>query len=120
MLRVECPALSHAEVKSRMEDYFRKTLWQSLRGKYTTYEFVNYEGTEEVASRTGDETGGWRVLLSDGNEIAFIFARGSRTEAGVWRVIVDDPDPARGQELERAAVEMINSAVDGQVVLMRK
>ena len=120
MLRVEVPALSHAETKSRMEDYFQKTLWQSLCGRYTTYKFVNYEGTEEVASRTADETGGWRVLLSDGNERAFIFARGSRTEAGVWRVIVDDPDLARGQDLERAAVEMINSAANGRVVLVRK
>jgi len=53
---------------------------------------------------------GWRVIQGEGKERAFIFARGSRTEAGVWRVIVDDPDPS-GEELARVARSMTNHAV---------
>jgi hypothetical protein len=50
------------------------------------------------------------VILGEGKERAFIFARGSRTEAGVRRVIVDDPDPS-GEELARVAVKMANHAL---------
>jgi phosphomannomutase len=120
MLRIEGPSLPHGEVKARMEEFFEKKLWPDLSQKYARYRFVNYEGTSEVVDRTGDETGGWRVVLEDGSDKSFIFARGSRTEAGIWRVIVDAPDSVRGEELERAAVEMIKAATKGQAVVARK
>lgn len=114
MFRIEGPALPHGEIKSRMEHHFATVLWPDLSRHYKTYRFANYEGTSEVRKRTGDETGGWRVILDDGREKAFVFARGSRTEAGVWRLIVDDPDAERGAELERAALQMINAATSGE------
>ena len=120
MLRIEGPAIPHGEIKARMEDYFAKTIWPDLSSKFRSYRFVNYDGTGEVERRTGDETGGWRVILEDERARAFIFARGSRTEAGVWRIVVDDPDPSRGEELERAGVAMIHAATSGQAVLVRR
>ena len=120
MLRIEGPAIPHGKIKARMEEYFAKTIWPDLSSKFRSHRFVNYEGTGEVKKRTGDETGGWRVILEDGRERAFIFARGSRTEAGVWRIVVDDPDPSRGEELERAGVAMIRAATSGQAVLVRR
>ncbi|HUV04080.1 MAG TPA: hypothetical protein VMX94_03115 [Armatimonadota bacterium] len=120
MLRIEGAAFPHGEIKARMEEYFAKTIWPGLSGKFHAYRFANYEGTGEVAQRTGDESGGWRVILEDGRERAFIFARGSRTEAGVWRIVVDDPDASRGEELERAGIAMIQAATSGQAVLVRR
>ena len=110
MLRFEGTPISHGEIKARMEEYFVKSIWPGLSGKFRTYRFANYEGAAEVKKRTGDETGGWRVILDDGHDRAFIFARGSRTEAGVWRMIVDDPDASRGNELVRTAAEIMKTA----------
>jgi len=117
MLRIEGPAIPHGEIKARMEKHFEEAIWPALAGKFSSYRFVNYEGTGQVKKRTGDETGGWRVLLNDGREKAFIFARGSRTEAGVWRMIVDDPDESRGEELLRAGTAMIDAATSGQAAV---
>ncbi len=105
----------HSEVKKQMEERFRKEIWPRLATRFRDYRILNYEGTECVEVRRGDEAGGWRVDLLRNGECCFIFARGSRTEAGVWRVIADSPDSdeARllldvGQDLlrsvERAAV----------------
>ncbi len=110
MLRIQGPAIPHGELKDRMEHCFEKTLWPELSSNFKSYRFYNYEGAGTVRKRTGDETGGWRVVLDDGREKAFIFARGSRTEAGVWRMIVDDPTPARGPSLIRIANAMMDSA----------
>ena len=120
MLRIEGPAMPHDEIKSRMEEHFEKAIWPTLSGKFRSYKFANFEGTACVKKRTGDATGGWRVILDDGREKAFIFARGSRTEAGVWRVIADDADAERGQELVRAGIAMMDAATSGQAVLVKK
>ena len=111
IFRIEGPAIPHGEVKSCMERAFEESVWPSLSQRFGSYRFANYEGTGIVKHRTGSETGGWRVILGEGKERAFIFARGSRTEAGVWRVIVDDPDPSRGEDLARLAVKMTNHAL---------
>ena len=105
------PAIPHGELKDRIESHFEKSAWPQLADKFRSYRFFNYEGTKVVRKRTGDETGGWRVVLEDGRDRAFIFVRGSRTEAGVWRMIVDDPNPARGSELLTLASGMMASAM---------
>ena len=120
MFRLEGPAIPHGEVKARMEEHFKRTLWPRLGRKYRSYAFIDFEGTGAVERRTGDETGGWRVALEGGRGKAFIFARGSRTEAGVWRIIVDDPDEPRGAELAEAGLALIHAATDGQAVLVRR
>ncbi len=63
-----------------------------------------------MAERTGDESGGWRVLLKSPNRRAFIFLRGSRTEAGVWRMIVDADDPEDFSIVEAAAHSSFEAA----------
>jgi len=120
MLRFEGSSLSHDEVKSRMERHFEKSIWPNLSSKYQSYKFADYEGVSEVKKRTGDATGGWRVILEDGDDRAFIFVRGSRTEAGVWRLIADDPETARGAELLHTGTEMIQAATSGEAVLVKK
>jgi phosphomannomutase len=117
MFSFEGPPLPHGEIKARMEHYFEKAVWPDLSDSFRSYRFANYEGTRAVKKRSGEETGGWRVVLEDGKDRAFIFSRGSRTEAGVWRIIVDDPDPSRGEKLVRAALAMMQAATDGKAVL---
>lgn len=117
MLRIEGPDKPHGDIKARMEEHFTRQVWPDLNRLYGSYEFSNYEGTRRVSQRTGDETGGWRVDLKAGDEKAFIFARGSRTEAGVWRLIVDDPDPTRGQHLLDAAISLMRAATHGDLKL---
>jgi hypothetical protein len=120
MFRMDGPAIPHGEVKARMEHYFYDAIWPDLSDLFHSYKFVNYEGTKVVKKRTGDETGGWRLVLEDGEDRAFIFARGSRTEAGVWRLIVDDPDPSRGQELARVGIAMMQAATSDEAVVAKK
>ena len=110
MLRLSSPIASHGELKSRIEECFSRTVWPRLESRFESYEFENYEGTNRVERRSGDESGGWRVMLRADNRKAFIFLRGSRTEAGVWRMIVDADDPADFAILEPAAREMFSSA----------
>ncbi|MHB0913330.1 MAG: hypothetical protein ACYC2Y_07785 [Armatimonadota bacterium] len=107
MLRLEGADVCHGEVKERMEHYFETVLWPKLSQTYKEYRFADYEGTSEVSGRSSEATGGWRVILDD----AFIFARGSRTEAGVWRLVVDDPNPNRGPALCEAGQAMISAAL---------
>ncbi len=118
MSRLAGPAIPHGEIKARMEEHFKRAIWPQIGRNYRSYSFLNFEGTGTVEHRTGDETGGWRIDLDDGRERAFIFARGSRTEAGVWRVMIDDPDESRGAKLSEASLSLIQAATDGQAVLI--
>jgi len=108
--RLEGPVVPHAEAKARMERHFEKRLWLKLSRRFERYEFRNYEGTGQVSRRTGDESGGWRASLFAGGKESFIFARGSRTEAGIWRMIVDSPDDSLGEALAEAAMALYGAA----------
>jgi len=92
MLRFNVDSASHGEIKRRVESTFERTAWPELSSRFDSYEFQDFEGTRRVSVRTGDETGGWRVALTAPERRAFVFLRGSRTEAGVWRMIVDADD----------------------------
>lgn len=109
-LRLSSPPLSHGELKRRMESYFAEIAWPALGSRFDSYEFQNFEGTEQVNERTGDESGAWRVHLSADGRRAFVFVRGSRTEAGVWRMIVDADDESDFSVLEPIALSMFTSA----------
>ncbi len=100
----------HSEVKKQMERRFAQDVWPRLSARFQDYRFVNYEGTECVETRRGDEAGGWRVDLRRDGEECFIFARGSRTEAGVWRVIADSPDPSEAALLLDIGRDLVASA----------
>lgn len=110
MLRLQGSPKPHAEVKASMESYFANTIWPTLQTEFVSYDFRNYEGTDAVECRTHDESGGWRLCLNDGNKESFIFARGSRTEAGIWRMIVDCPDPVCGSNLLDVAHQLYKAA----------
>lgn len=111
--KLTSPPISHGELKRRMEDRFNDTIWPTLKSRFTSYEFQNFEGTLQVVERTGDESGAWRVLLHADDRRAFIFIRGSRTEAGVWRMIVDADDPSDFAALEPTARAMFAAAASG-------
>lgn len=110
MLRLSSPPISHGELKRRVEEHFQRVTWPALSERFERFEFENFEGTERVPERTGDESGAWRVMLSVPDRRAFVFLRGSRTEAGVWRMIIDADDMADFQALVPAAREMFESA----------
>jgi phosphomannomutase len=110
MLRLQGTPMPHAEVKSRMEQHFTNKLWPELSASFDSYEFRNYEGAQEVAKRSHDESGGWRLCLSAGGKQSFIFARGSRTESGIWRMIIDCPDAALGGKLIETARSLYAAA----------
>ena len=110
MLRLSAPPISHGELKRRVEDEFARTAWPRLSSRFESCEFENFEGTERVPERTGDESGAWRVMLTAPSRRAFVFLRGSRTEAGVWRMIIDCDDPADFVLLEPLARELFTTA----------
>jgi phosphoglucomutase len=109
-LKLSSPPISHGELKRRMEDYFTKSVWPKLSSRFEAFEFQNFEGTRQVSERTGDESGAWRVHLRADGRRAFVFVRGSRTEAGVWRMIVDADDASDFAVLEPAARAMFEAA----------
>ena len=114
MLKLSTPSIPHGEVKRRMEEYFSKSLWTVLQSRFESYEFQNFEGMEMPSERTGDESGAWRLMLRSSKGRSFIFFRGSRTEAGVWRMIIDADDASDFAELKDMAQQMFAiTAVEG-------
>ena len=109
-LKLSSPPISHGELKRRMEDHFTKSVWPELSSHFEAFEFQNFEGTGQVPERTGDESGAWRVLVRAQGRRAFVFVRGSRTEAGVWRMIVDADDASDFAALEPAARAMFDAS----------
>ncbi len=109
-LRLSGPPISHRELKRRIEQEFARSLWPCLRDRFKSFEFENFEGAARVPERTGDESGAWRVVLTSRAGRAFVFLRGSRTEAGVWRMIIDADDREDFAVLEPAAREMFASS----------
>lgn len=110
LLRLSSPAMSHGEIKRRIERVFAEDVWPKLDSRFASYEFENFEGTERVAGRSGDESGAWRVMMKAPEREAFVFLRASRTEAGVWRMIVDADDAEDFSVIEPAAREMFDRA----------
>jgi len=89
MLKLSAPPMSHGELKTHVESVFVKRAWPKLRDRFDSYRFVNYENLVVSDKRSGDESGGWRVILDAPDRGAFVFLRGSKTESGVWRMIID-------------------------------
>ncbi|MGQ9455664.1 MAG: hypothetical protein ACUVRS_04115 [Armatimonadota bacterium] len=112
MLCLSAPSVSQAEFKSNIEREFAGNIWPHLNNRFESYEFENFEGTRRVVERTGDQSGAWRVVLIAPERRAFVFLRGSRTEAGIWRMIVDCEDPDDFTVLENLAREMFSRVVE--------
>ena len=110
MLRLSSPPISHGELKQRIEQYFTDCIWPRLSSRFAGFEFQNFEEIRQVSKRTGDESGGWRVLMKSPDRRAAIFLRGSRTEAGIWRMIIDADDSSDFALIEPAAAEMFAAA----------
>ncbi len=108
-LRLTAPPLPHFVVKKRLEAYFADRLWPELQGRFESYRFVNFEGTCVSDQRSGEETGGWRVELRAPGRAAFVFVRGSRTESGIWRMILDADDESDFRELLPRARTMFDT-----------
>lgn len=100
--------VDHSILKSRYEEIFLEA-WTEKMGHLwdeygiTGFEEINYEGTGErrgfgSAYRTGEQSGGLKILLTSGDSAdpvprGFLWMRGSGTEP-VFRVMVDvDAEP---------------------------
>lgn len=105
--KVRVKPVPHADVKRIIEETFADQIWPEICGRYSTYRFRNYEGTREVPERTGEETGGWRVEMEGERFRSFIFVRGSRTEAGIWRTSADSSDPKESESLLSVARRLL-------------
>ena len=89
MRKLQAPPQPPAEVKQRLEAGFMARYWPAFSSRFASYAFENFEGTRMGHTRSGDESGAWRLHLTAPDRSAFLFLRGSRTEPGVWRMIVD-------------------------------
>jgi len=110
MLRLSSPPMPHADVKRKMEEHFKLVSWPALCSRFTRYEFENFEETRMVEIRTGDESGAWRVVLHAPDRRGFVFVRGSRTESGVWRMIIDTDHADDFEPVSMCAKEMFAAA----------
>lgn len=109
-LRLSAPPLPQAEFKARLERCFVENELQAMQSRFQSYEFQNFEGTRMVPVRTGDESGAWRLFLRAPGREAFLFIRGSRTEAGVWRMIIDADDAEDFGALHTMAHDLFGAA----------
>ncbi|HHW10045.1 MAG TPA: hypothetical protein GXX29_08750 [Firmicutes bacterium] len=110
-MKLSAPPMEQKIFKERLERFFHQLAWPKLQSRFRSFQFQNFEGTEMVAERTGDESGAWRVLLTAAhNRRAFVFIRGSRTEAGVWRLIVDADHPADFPIIRETALTIFEAA----------
>lgn len=107
--RLQLNPAPHSEVKSMLERRFEEEIWPVIGHRYDSYRFANFEGSREVTERTGDHTGGWRIEMERDGARPFVFVRGSRTEAGIWRVVADSPDAAEARELMDAVTRMLEA-----------
>jgi len=110
MRKLQAPPLSPALVKQRLEARFLEHDWPLLNARFATYTFENFEETRVGPHRTGDESGAWRVRLDAPGHSAFIFFRGSRTEPGVWRLIIDAQHPGDFAVLQDVAHALFQHA----------
>jgi phosphomannomutase len=110
MLRLSAPPMSHAELKANVEKSFADKVWPELQSRFTSYRFMNFENLVVSTERSGEESGGWRVIMESPDKGAFVFLRGSRTESGVWRMIVDADEQADYDVLLPLAKSMFPSA----------
>lgn len=110
MLKLAAPPMSHGELKARVEREFADWAWPKLRDRFESYRFLNYENLNVSEQRSGDESGGWRVMLEAPGRRAFVFLRGSKTESGVWRMIVDADDEEDFERLLPVAKALVPQA----------
>lgn len=113
--KVQADPTPPGRVKAGMEASFQRDVWPRLSRRFEGYEFANFEGTRKVEHRTGDEAGGWRLELPGTDGRSFIFARPSRTEAGIWRLVADSPDASFASELLEIARELIGAGSGDKV-----
>jgi hypothetical protein len=106
MSKIKSPPLAQALIKERLEKIFIENYWQKLSDRFDSYLFENFEGANLVPVRTGDESGAWRIRLYAPIRSAFIFLRGSRTEPGIWRTIIDASDAADFSLLQNVARDL--------------
>jgi len=89
MLKLSAPPMRHGELKQHVEKTFVDKAWPALCHRFESYRFLNFENLSVSEFRSGEENGGWRVVMDGSERRAFVFLRGSKTESGVWRMIVD-------------------------------
>ncbi|MBU4342845.1 MAG: 6-phosphogluconolactonase [Candidatus Omnitrophica bacterium] len=123
-LEAEGVQLTQRQIKSNLEEVFERKIIAVSQGKFTveglngiefvSYEFLNYEETNMFKGKGNREkqTGGFKILLTDTQgKRHFMWFRGSKTEAGVFRVCVDSPDEDISEALKGLQEELYQSAI---------
>lgn len=91
----------------RVEREFSRAFPSALGSEWQSAEFL-YSYTQSVSpERPEGKLCGWKVrLLAPGKE-AFLWIRGSKTEAGLLRVIGDGPDEASARKVLAFGLELV-------------
>ncbi len=74
--KVKCDPEKQVEIRKRLEEHFEKNGFKT--------------------QKTGDETGGLKILVTFDS---FIFFRASKTEPGIFRIITDSPEKIETERL---------------------
>lgn len=112
MIRVETAPADHTAVKNAMESLFEREFWPRLAARFRSFKILNYEGTSAFTSNDlAERQGGWKLVLESPERRAWLFARGSRTEAGVWRLGADSSNQQEADELLGVLKTIFDQAV---------
>ncbi|HTY44873.1 MAG TPA: glucosamine-6-phosphate deaminase, partial [Patescibacteria group bacterium] len=123
-LREDGVTLSQSVIKERLEEAFLMRVRSAGKGafrieglegmEFNQYEFRNAEETRVLVGKRNriNQDGGFKILLTDtrGN-LHFIWFRGSKTEAGVFRTAADSADPQIAEKLFELQQSMYRFAV---------
>jgi len=88
MEKLELKISDHILLKEKIEKTLNSDIAKEINTLFPNKEIFHYEGTKEL-DKPCDGTGGWKVKFTNPTETATVFIRGSRTEAGIFRLIID-------------------------------
>lgn len=98
-------------LKEAFEKRFAADFWPTRDPKYVAYRFLNYQGTEEVVERTGTQSGGFKVELTDHDgRVSFVWFRFSKTEPNQCRMICDSRSQRESTSLLTRGIELFRLA----------
>lgn len=123
-------ALSQEKIKKNLEEAFiSRIIPASENGlfkisglgdkTFKMYQILNYEETRVLPGRGNrkNHTGGFKILLIDAdNKKHFIWFRGSKTESGLFRAVVDSPDYDMAQLLFEVQKSLYKESINKKII----
>lgn len=113
MLKFNLSISDHKKLKDNVEYALKNDYYQEISSIFTDFRFENYEGINVRENRdSGDGTGGWCCRLTGSSGDAFVFIRGSRTEAGIFRMIIDAENEIAFESLKRIFTSVLDKFIN--------